>query len=344
MRTNRNRRAAPPIEVEVRRGTLVESIHRVAGVVVDADGAIVHAFGDPERAIYPRSAVKPLQALATVESGAADAFALTAPELALASGSHAGEAIHVETARRWLARLALDPAALACGAHPPFSEAAVHALVRGGEAPSALHNNCSGNHLAILTTVRHWGQSLAGYERPDHPVQLYMRRILSEVGDCDLGVAPTAIDGCSIPTIAMPLATLALLLARFGSPDRLPPARAAAARRVGAAMTAHPAMVAGQGRFATDAMAATGGAVLIKSGAEGVMAAAWPARGLGLALKVDDGAARARDTALAVLLDRLGAFDAAAKVALGPYLDPLLRNWRGVETGTIVARVALSSS
>jgi L-asparaginase II len=342
--TNRNRRAAPPIEIEIRRGALVESSHRVAGVVVDADGAIVHAFGDPERAVYPRSAVKPLQALAVVESGAADAVALTAAELALATGSHAGEAVHVETARRWLGRLGLDPAALVCGAHPPFSAAAAHALVRGGEAPSALHNNCSGNHLAILTTARHLGQPLAGYEHPDHPVQLYLRRILAEVGDCDLGAAPTAIDGCSIPTIAIPLATLALLLARLGAPDRLPRERATAARRVGAAMAAHPEMVAGPGRFATEAMAATGGAVLIKSGAEGVMTAAWPARGLGVALKVEDGAERARDTALAAVLDRIGAFDAAARTALDRYLGPVLRNWRGVETGTIVARFAPSSS
>ena len=156
-----------PVLVEVLRGTLVESRHRGAAVVVDRAGAVVLAWGDIERPIYARSAVKPLQALPLVESGAADALALTPRELALACSSHHGEEPHVTAIAAWLARAGLGVADLACGAHPPLDPAAARALVRAGEAPSALHNNCSGKHAGFLTTARHLGEPVA---------RLYRRR------------------------------------------------------------------------------------------------------------------------------------------------------------------------
>jgi len=171
-----------PIVVDVTRGDAVESRHRAAAMVVGADGRIVAAWGDIDRPIFPRSAVKPLQALALIETGAAERFAVTDAELALACASHGGEPDHVGRVGAWLSRMGLGPDDLACGPHTAMSEAEARRMARAGETPSRLHNNCSGKHAGFLAAALHLGEPVAGYERPDHPVQRRVLATLTEMG------------------------------------------------------------------------------------------------------------------------------------------------------------------
>ncbi|MFI4989087.1 MAG: asparaginase [Alphaproteobacteria bacterium] len=332
-------RDANPVLVEVTRRPAVESRHRGAAAVVDARGRIVASWGDVEHAVYPRSAIKPLQAIAVIETGAADAYGLGDAELAMCCASHSGEPAHVETVQRWLARIGLGVAALECGAHLPYAPAASEALLRAGQAPTAAHNNCSGKHSGMLSAALHMGEPTKGYVRPDHPAQQRWMRTVGEMCGIDLARAPMGTDGCSIPTLAFPIRAMALGMARLATQEGLDAGRSAAARRVLAAVAARPDMVSGTGRFATVLMERTGGRILVKGGAEGVYCAALPHLGLGLALKIDDGAARAAEVATAAILRRLGALDEADWTALKAVARPVLRNWNGIETGTIESRL-----
>ncbi|TVR99031.1 MAG: asparaginase [Rhodospirillales bacterium] len=328
---------ANPVLVEATRGDRVESAHRGAAAVADADGVIVAAVGDVDRPVFTRSAVKPLQVLPLLETGAAERFAVTDEEIALACASHAGEPDHVNRIGGWLARLGLSESALVCGPHPPLSEAQVHALIRRGQAPSRLHNNCSGKHTGFLTTTLHLREPITGYAGPVHPAQLRVRRTLAQMGGCDLNDSHIAIDGCGVPTFAMPLAALARAMAVLAVPARLGRLRALAARRVVAAMTAHPFLVGGSGRFDTAIMEAAAGSVVVKAGAEGVHVAAVPALGLGIAVKIDDGARRAADAAIAALLLRYAEPAAELRVRLAHFVETALRNTQDVRIGTLRA-------
>ncbi len=324
-----------PILIEVTRGTLVESRHSGAAVVVDATGAIVHAWGDVARPIYPRSANKPLQAMALVETGAAAQWNADDSEVALACASHFGEPRHTEAAARWLARVGLSAQDLECGAHMPYDPQTAEAMLRAGQAPSALHNNCSGKHTGFLVTAAHCAEATRGYVGYDHPVQRRVSGTLAEM--CGVAVAdlPWGVDGCGIPTLAMPLSALARGIAQLADPSRLAPTRAAAARRIAGAMAAHPLMIGGANSFASRVTATMNGVVIAKSGAEGVYTAQLPRLGLGLALKIDDGAGRAAEAALVAVLTRIGALDDAEQATLHAVLAPDLRNRAGTIVGTV---------
>ncbi|MSO89475.1 MAG: asparaginase [Rhodospirillaceae bacterium] len=326
---------ADPILVEVTRGALVESRHRGAVAICDADGAPVQSWGDVERPIYPRSAVKPLQALPLIETGAADRFGLTDAEIALACASHSGEPEHEGAVTAWLRSIGLSGGDLECGEHWPMHEDAARALVREGRFPSAVHNNCSGKHSGFLTAARHLGEPTQGYIAADHPAQRRVRQALSDMCAIDLSAAPTGIDGCGIPTIAMPLSALARGMARLAAGTGLGHSRQAACARIRRAMTTHPLLVAGHGRFCTEIMAATSGRVVVKGGAEGVYVAALPERRLGIALKIADGASRAAETAMAALLRRFGGFEGADAEIVGRWLEPPIRNRAGIEIGVV---------
>ena len=291
-----------PAVVEVCRGSSVESVHRGAGAVVDADGRIVFAFGDVERPVFPRSAVKALQALPLIESGAADACGLGEEAVALGCASHSGEPAHLALASAMLASAGADVSTLACGAHWPLGPEAARALARSGGAPTALHNNCSGKHAGFICVACAFGVDPAGYERPEHRVQREVKAAIEDVVGERLDEARRGIDGCSIPTYPVPLFALARGFARFGTGQGLGPVRAAAARRIRAAVAAHPFIVAGTGRFDTEAMTRLGARAFTKSGAEGVFCAALPELGLGLAVKADDGAGRAAEVMIAALI------------------------------------------
>src|SRR5581483_11860497 len=223
------------------------------------------------------------------------------PEIALACASHRGEPAHVARIEAWLARIGLGIADLECGAHSPSDEAAARALIRQDRAPSAAHNNCSGKHTGFLTTARHLGEPTRGYIAPDHPVQKRVAAVLEEMSGLDLSRAPRGTDGCGIPVIGISLRGMARAMARLSDTQRLPAERAVAAKRVLDAMAAAPLMVSGTGTFNTVVMTVAGTTVRLKTGAEGVYCAVLPGLGYGVALKIDDGAARASEVAVAAI-------------------------------------------
>lgn len=322
-----------PELVEVIRGALVESRHRGAVVVLDADGATVLALGDTGQPVYPRSAVKPLQALPLVESGAADRFGFGDAELALACASHGGEPAHVEVASRMLARAGLDGTALECGAHWPSHQASTHALARSGSAPSALHNNCSGKHAGFVCTACAAGIDHHGYVAASHTVQREVRAAIEDLAGTGVSEGECGIDGCSIPTWAVPLAALAHAFARFGTGRGLGVERQKAAARLCAACAAQPYYVAGTGRFCTDVMKLFGARVLVKTGAEGVFCGALPEQGLGIAIKCQDGAARAAEVVMAATIARFLPLRGNEQAELERFVHPALRNWNGIAVG-----------
>jgi len=331
-----------PVLVEVVRGGLVESRHRGSVVVVDAAGTTVLALGDVAQAVYPRSAVKPLQALPLLESGAADRYGFGDQELALACASHSGEPAHVEVASRMLARAGLDSGALECGAHWPSHQPSTQALARSGGAPSPLHNNCSGKHAGFLCVACATGVAHHGYVKAEHLVQCEVRATLEGLTGVGLGGDVCGIDGCSIPTWAVPLTALAHGFAKFGTGQELGPERAKAAARIRAACAAQPYFVAGTGRFCSEIMKLFGVRVLAKTGAEGVFCGALPQQGLGIALKCDDGATRAAEVAMAGVIARLLPMSEGERGAVGRLLRPTLRNWNGIEVGGLRPAEALS--
>lgn len=333
--------AAAPVLAEVLRGNAVESRRRGSFAVVDAAGRVVSSAGPIEALVFPRSAVKPLQALPLIESGAVERLSLSRKEIALACASHRGEPAHVDAVRSWLAAAGLDADALECGAHPPLGGAAAAALVRQGVAPSPLHNNCSGKHAGFLCTAVHLGENPRGYIQADHPVQRRVTAALAEMTGADLVAAPCGCDGCGIPTYAMPLRAVARGMARMADTAGLGPERARAAAVILDAMAAEPFFVEGTASFVTDCMTVAGSTVRLKVGAEGVYAAALPHHGYGIALKIEDGAGRAAELVMASLLRSLGCFDQEQQHALDAYLHPVVRNVAGREVGVVRPSTAI---
>jgi L-asparaginase II len=338
-----------PVLVEAYRGDTVESAHRGAVAVCNADGGCVLALGDIRRPVFPRSAVKLLQALPLLASGAADALGLGDEELAVACASHNGEPAHVATVTGMLAKAGVDAGALECGAHWPYREAFQREMAARGETPSALHNNCSGKHAGFLCLACHMAGSrsprafASGYVRADHPVMREVSQALQDSTGWDLAKAPQGIDGCSIPTFAIPLQHLATAFARVGSGTGLSADLARAARRLRQAVARAPFMVGGTDRFDTRVMQQLGERVCCKVGAEGVYCAAFPQRGLGVALKIDDGNnARAAEVVMAALIEAYVAMDAAESRLMHALSHVRLCNWNGIEVGSLRACAPLS--
>jgi L-asparaginase II len=320
-----------PVLVEVTRGGHVESAHHGAVAVLDADGGLAFAAGDIDEAVFPRSAVKALQALPLVESGAAERLGLTGTEIALACASHSGEPAHVATAEAMLRKAGRDAATLECGVHWPSSQAAGVALAAGGGTASALHNNCSGKHSGFICLACDRGDDPKGYVQPEHPTMRRITAALAEATGTLLDARNRGIDGCSIPTFAIPLRALALAFARFGTGRGWHPDRAAAAVRIRAAVMENPFMVGGTGRFDTEVMQAFGGRVFAKTGAEGVYCAAFPDLGLGVAVKCEDGAGRAAELVTATVIERFLGHGVPEK-----WRRPVLRNWNRIEVGALL--------
>jgi L-asparaginase II len=311
---------------------MVERRHCGAVAVADAGGRLAFSLGDVERPVYPRSAIKALQALVLVETGAADRYGFGAEELALACASHGGEPGHVDTATRMLALAGLDASALKCGAHWPLHQPSGQALARSGGVATALHNNCSGKHAGFLCAACTMGADTASYVEPAHPVQREVKATLENLTGAALG--EPAIDGCSVPTWAMPLAALARGFARFATGQGVTPERAKAATRLRAACAEQPWHVAGTGRFCTELMRAFGARLFVKTGAEGVYCASLPNEGLGIAVKCDDGAGRAAEVMTVAALARFLKSD-VDRAALERFVRPKLRNWNGVTVGEL---------
>ena len=337
-----------PILVNALRGGIVESTHRGALAIVDADGAVHTQLGDIARPIFPRSACKVLQALPLVASGAADRWQLNNEELALACASHGGEPRHVATAAAMLAKAGVDQAALECGAHWPYHDGSIKALAAAGQEPTALNNNCSGKHSGFVCLGCFMAEDkdrrafLRGYVKPDHPVMREVSAALQTTTGYDLSNTAMGTDGCSIPTYAIPLRHLAHAFARVATGVGLSAGHQRAAQRLRAAVAAAPYMVAGSGRFDTRLMERLGARVFCKVGAEGVHCAAIPELGLGVAIKMDDGnTSRACEVVMAAVVERLLPLNDADAVFVRGFSDLTMKNWNGIEVGQLRAAAAL---
>ena len=328
---------APVPMAEVWRGPFLESVHLGHAVICDGTGQIVQAWGNPDAVVMPRSSSKMIQALPLITSGAAAAYGLGPEHLALACASHNGAAIHTDRVRLWLDHIGCTDDDFRCGAQEPGDAPAREALIRAGEKPCQMHNNCSGKHSGFLTLNRHIGGG-AEYVDPAHPVQRACLEAFEEVtGETSPGYG---IDGCSAPNFATTLHGMARAMAFFAAAREGQGAQADAAVALRQAMVAWPELVAGEGRACTELMRAMDGRVALKTGAEAFFIAIVPGRGLGIALKITDGGTRGAECAIAAILVKLGLLD-PDHPATRKRLNAPVRNWNGIETGTIRAAAAL---
>ena len=323
------------LAVQVSRGGIVESEHSIKAVIVSSTGEVVESWGDVAALVYPRSAIKAMQALAFIEMNGAELFNFTAEEIAICCASHGGEPKHVATVQNMLDKLTLSEADFECGCHWPMRAEASYELAGKGKTPSQLHNNCSGKHAGMLGLAKLLGTSPRGYIEVDHPVQQKISATMAQMCEYDYNNAHWSPDGCSAPTWAMPLTNLALAFAKFSSPDELAPARQKACKTLYDAVVQHPFMVAGTERYCTDMMTTLQQRVFLKLGAEGVYVAAIPELKLGIALKCDDGAVRAAESAMTALLDHVGITSFVPDKEMSRYRSVTLKNWQKRITGAI---------
>lgn len=320
---------------EIRRGGILESIHHGVAVVADAAGRVLLSWGDPSFVTFPRSSLKPFQAIPLVESGAADAAGLTEEHLALACASHAAEDFQVALVRGWLERLGLGESALVCGPDMPRGQADQAAVWRSGGDRSRVFHNCSGKHCGFLTLAKHLGAPVAGYDDPAHPAQRLYLEAFSELLGEDAARLPRGVDGCGLPALALPMARMAKAAARWAAADVAQESRRTAIRRLQSAIRAYPDHLSGRGSATGQVVRATQGRVLLKGGAEGYVVGFVPEQGLGIALKLADGAARAKMGVFAALLGRLGLVDSAE--ALAARVEGEIRDSNGGAVGEVRA-------
>jgi len=338
--------------VEVRRGSIVESLHRGHIAAVDGDGRNIAAIGSPNTITFLRSSAKPFQALPLVLSKAVDRFGFTEAELALACGSHCGEPIHVQAAESMLKKVGLDRSALKCGKHEPFNLKAAETLRRQDREPDVLQNNCSGKHIAMLAMALHSGARIETYDLPNNPVQLEIADVIAQFSGIDATQMITGIDGCGAPVFAMPIQAMALMYARLvAPPTEIDEELRDGCARIVNAMTRYPEMVGGTvDRLDTMLMQAAAGSLVSKIGAEGVYTVGvlpstqWP-RGLGLAVKIEDGDdRRARPIVVLEALRQLEILNEADLERFASLRNPGIRNLRGELVGEVRAEFAIRSS
>lgn len=325
---------ANPVLVEITRGDFVESRHRGACVVVNAAGEVLHAWGDVDRRVYPRSSLKPIQALPLIETGAADHFGLEAEDIALACASHNSEPMQVDRVRALLQRAGLSVEDLECGPCEALSMDVTKDMSRDGILSGREHNNCSGKHAGFLCTALYMDEPTKNYIQPDHPVQGRVTNAIETMIGEALSVAPCSSDGCGIPVFAIPLVALARGMARMTADD-LGGVRGPAAKRILKAMSMHSEFVAGTKRFDTRLMQACKGAIVSKGGAEGVHIAIIEDRKIAIALKVDDGTIRASELAMGAVLDGLGLIPDEARGSVADLIEDPIDTTLGQRIGEV---------
>ena len=321
------------------RGETIETIHRGHFIVIDGDGQTLASMGEPSTVTFFRSAAKAFQAIPFITSGAADAFSFTEDEIALAVASHSGEKMHVEIAARMLEKIGLGESDLRCGTHFPFYEPEEHRMIREGEKPTQLHNNCSGKHIAMLALAKHIGDDIKTYELPDSRVQKRILKCIADFTEIPENEIAIGIDGCAAPNFALPVAAMAKSFVNLLAPTKFPEPTQAACRRIVAAMLKYPELIGGTDRLDTMLMQAAPGKLISKVGADGVwLGGVLPSEkhptGLAIALKVEDGDDhRGRPVIAVEILRHLGIL---AENDL-PDLSPMpIKNRRG----DVVGRVA----
>ena len=322
-----------PILVQIVRGDMVESFFRGAYVVIDAGGEVIDAVGDIDRQIYPRSALKPIQALGMMVSGAAQAFQVTLPEISMACASHNGEDRHVNIVTQWLNRIGLSFDVLECGIHTSMSKETALAFALEHRVLTPCHNACSGKHTGFLTLALHLKEPVAGYTHFDHPVQRYVNSLIEEIIEIDVAAAPKGIDGCQTPVIGMPLRNLAKGMAKMARPETLTPVLGNSAQNVVAAIQKYPDLIAGTGRFCSAITQESGGKILGKMGADGVFSVILPEKGWGIALKIDDGHLQAAEVAVMGILKKHNLLTENPHWA--QWANPQIKTWNKQAVGEI---------
>lgn len=323
------------LEVQVYRGTLVESTHLVEAVVMDASGASVYRSKGYDDLVFPRSCIKPMQALLLLESGGYQRFGLGLKHLSLACASHSGEDKHIEVVQDWLTKLQLEDSCLICGAHDPFDKKALIQLKIQGKSPTSLHNNCSGKHSGLLTYAKMMGVSdLSAYGSWDSKVQQGLRKIMSELTGYSHEQATWAMDGCGIPTYAVPLNRIANGLRTFFGTGSF----ADSSKLVLQSMQVHPDLTSGSDTFATRLMKQSNGRVILKPGAESMYMGLLLDQGMTFVLKAKDGAHRAVENVVLYFLQKYGGWSETQITDLVTQKENLVTNWAGVQVGKIVVR------
>jgi L-asparaginase II len=320
------------LDVEITRGDVVESLHRVHAAAIGADEVLVAAARDSGLVTMWRSCAKLFQVIPFVTSGGFDELGWGEEELALACASHGGEPEHVAIATRMLASMGLEEGDLACGPHEPLSVRGAKLWRESGQPLSRLHNNCSGKHAAMIARAKTSGWAIRGYEQSDHPVQRACLGEVSAWSGVPLDDMPIGVDGCGVTVMALALDRMALAYSRWG---RAVESGDAAPARVAAAIRRHPELLGGTERFDTVLLQETDGAIIAKIGAEGVHSVTVPAIGLGLAVKVEDGAMRAQQVAVLSALQQLGLLPAELSPRLADFAYRTVRNTRGERVGEI---------
>ncbi|MFN2454766.1 MAG: asparaginase [Pyrinomonadaceae bacterium] len=347
---NEQNALTPAPLVEVTRGSIIESRHRGHVVAVDVDGRERARLGAPETVTYLRSSAKPHQTVPLVTSGAADRFGFTPQEIAISCGSHSGEPVHTQTVAGMLRKIGLGEDALKCGTHEPFSREAMRRLRERGLQPTVLHNNCSGKHTGMLALALHLGAPTESYDLLENPVQQLIARTVAEFSGVPFEEIAIGVDGCGVPVFGVSVYAMALMYARLVAPhESFDEKTRAACERIVAAMIEHPEMVGGTSeRLDTELMLAARGRLISKVGAQGVYTvgvlpcAEWP-RGLGLALKIEDGEdLRARPTVVIEALHQLGVLSGETLEAVAPYSRFPVQNHRGDHVGIVRAAFELA--
>lgn len=324
------------IVITALRGPLTESVHRGHVAVVNIRRETVASAGNPDYVTFARSAAKPLQAIPLVEAGGSSRYRLTDKQIALLCSSHNGEDEHAAEASAILQALGLDETALTCGVHDPYHQPTADRLKAQGAAPSPLRNNCSGKHAGMLALARMLDVLPDSYAESSHPVQQRMLQVISGLADLPAEEITLGTDGCGVPVFALPLSALAYAYARLGKPEGLPQPRAEACRHIVESIRKEPFYVAGTGRFDTRLIEVTQGRILGKMGAEGVFALTIPAQGLGIAVKIEDGAMRALYPAVTETLVQLGLLSASEADALSEFHKPFIVNCQQAVVGQLL--------
>ncbi|MGZ3780146.1 MAG: asparaginase [Pseudobdellovibrionaceae bacterium] len=323
------------LRVQIIRGNGVESEHQVDAVVVNSSGDVLRCWGNAERVIYPRSSIKSIQAIALVESGAIEKFNLNEKHLAVACASHNGESKHTGLVHDWLIRMGLSECHLRCGSHAPYDEQTFKELIEKKISINQLHNNCSGKHAGILAATLLMQEDINTYLQKDHPIQKKIKTIFEEMSAYAIPENDWAIDGCGIPTYLSPLKSVAIAMARMGTPKNLSYEKAQACEKITSSIVKEPYYVAGRNRFCTDTMLAARQNLVVKVGAEGVFAGSYLNSDIGIALKARDGAERAAEAAMAFVLLQNNNNENCLTSYLEGLLHTSLKNWAATSVGSI---------
>ncbi len=332
------------------RGNSIENVHSAHVAVVDHHGTLLSAFGDPSRMTLARSAAKPAQALAVLETDAFERFRFDEADVALMCASHSSEDRHIERVRSMLSKIDAKEADLQCGGHVPISEAVGRAWIKRAFTPTAVCSNCSGKHVGMLAGARALGASIDGYHEPSHPMQRRVKQVVAELCNLSADEIEWAIDGCNLPTPAFPLQTLATIYAKLAgaadiaaSVQGATDSRTSTLARIFGAMTAYPELVAGEGRFCTELMNAYDGALVGKQGADGcygigVRASDQTERlgasgAVGISVKVEDGNSSIVGMVVMEVLEQLQIGTDQERDRLGSFHRPKMVNTMNREIG-----------